>query len=52
MVFVDATPSGYKPQEIFEINSSSGKSLAQPALLKGKTFIRDQDKLQGYSIDQ
>ena len=52
MALVEATPSGYKLKGSFKIKSRNGKSWAHPVILKGKLYLRDQDELHCYSIEQ
>lgn len=52
MALIEATPSGYKLKGSFRIKSKNGKSWAHPVILNGKLFLRDQDELHCYSIEQ
>ena len=52
MALVEATPSGYQLKGSFKIKSRNGKSWAHPVILQGKLYLRDQDELHCYSIEQ
>jgi len=50
MALIEASPKGYNLRGQFELASNNGKSWPHPAILNGKLYLREQDKLMCYDV--
>jgi outer membrane protein assembly factor BamB len=53
MALIEATPTGYKEKSKFKLPADSGQpSYPHPAISDGKLYIRDQDTLLCFNVEQ
>ena len=52
LALIEATPSGYHLKSVFELPSKRGKSWPHPAIAHKRLYLRDQDVLLCYDLEQ